>query len=399
VTSPPLSDERAVDEALKQLIDRFPVPRKSDRVEVLGAQYDLGLAWVHFGQGFGGLNVAAGLQPHVDEVLRVRGFPPSSGDFIALHQCANVINAVGTVVQKRRFLRPIFTGTAHWCQLFSEPGAGSDLAGLSTTAIRDGDEWLVNGQKVWTSGAAEARWAILLARTDPAAPKHQGLTFFVCDMRATGVLVRPLRQADGGTHFNEVFLTDVRLPDDMRLGDIGQGWGISITALHSERDGTGDFFARPIAEVVALWHDRVDRSSPHALVLRDQLVRLWIESRVVEMSNLRMRAALKGGGSTPLGSLAKIASSEHAQRLAQLATTLMGPAGQVGLHYDDALRDREFNSLSSMSAQRFAIRSRAMTIEGGTNEILRNVIGERVLGLAGEPRTDKTLPWREVLRS
>jgi alkylation response protein AidB-like acyl-CoA dehydrogenase len=399
VTSSPTTGERAIDEALRQLLERFPDPTTSDPADILGAQYDLGLAWVHFGKGFGGLAVAAGLQTRVDEVLRTRGFPPTTADFIGFHQCATAINAVGTVAQKTRFLRPIFTGAEHWCQLFSEPGAGSDLAGLSTAAYRDGEEWVVNGQKVWTSGAADARWAILVARTDPAVPKHRGITFFICDMEAPGVVVRPLRQADGGAHFNEVFLTDVHLPDSMRLGDVGQGWGISITALHSERDGTGAAFSRPIAAVVALWRDRSDRTSPQALALRDELTRLWIESRVVEMSNLRMRAALETGGSTPLGSLAKIASSEHAQRVAQLATTIMGPAGQVDLHYDDALMNRdEFDSIAGMSPQRFAVRSRAMSIEGGTNEIQRNIIGERVLGLTGDPRTDKTLPWRDVPR-
>jgi alkylation response protein AidB-like acyl-CoA dehydrogenase len=384
---------------LDQLLERVPQPEGSDPVLALGEQYDVGLAWVHFKQGYGGLGVAAGLQTLVDERLRGAGFPPSAGDFIGLHQSATAINAVGTAEQKARFLRPIFTGTEHWCQLFSEPGAGSDLAGLSTAAMRDGDEWVVNGQKVWTSGAAEARWAILVARTDPALPKHRGLTFFICDMHASGVLVRPLRQADGGAHFNEVFLTDVRVPDANRLGEVGQGWGISITALHSERDGTGEAFSRPIEGLLRLWRERADRTSPHALALRDRVLRTWVESRVVEMSNLRMRAALDDGGSTPLGSLAKIATSEHAQRLAQLATTIMGPAGQIGLRYDDALRNEEqFDSLVAMTPQRFAVRSRALSIEGGTNEIQRNIIGERVLGLAGDPRTDKTMPWKDVPR-
>jgi alkylation response protein AidB-like acyl-CoA dehydrogenase len=393
------ADEIRVDDALEQLLERVADPVDSDLVTVLGEQYDLGLAWVHFGAGYGGLGVAAGLQTRVDERLRQAGFPSSAGDFIGLHQSATAINAVGTHEQKTRFLRPIFTGTEHWCQLFSEPGAGSDLAGLSTAAIRDGDEWIVNGQKVWTSGAAEARWAILVARTDPGLPKHRGLTFFICDMLAPGVVVRPLRQADGGAHFNEVFLTDVRVPDAHRLGDVGQGWGISITALHSERDGTGDAFVRPIEGLLRAWRERSDRTSPHALALRNQVLRTWVESRVVEMSNLRMRAALDAGGSTPLGSLAKIATSEHAQRLAQLATTVMGPAGQVGLRYDDAFRNEDpSDSLVAMTPQRFAVRSRALSIEGGTNEIQRNIIGERVLGLAGDPRTDKTMPWRDVPR-
>jgi alkylation response protein AidB-like acyl-CoA dehydrogenase len=385
--------ERRVDE----LLEKFPDPASADPVEFLGTQFDLGLAWVHFDERFGGLGVPAGLQTSVDRRLRDAGAPPSLGDYVALHQGAYAIHSAGTPEQRARFLRPIFTGEEHWCQLFSEPGAGSDLAGLSTLAVRDGDEWVVNGQKVWTSGAVGSRWAILVARTDPNLPKHRGLSFFVCDMELPGVEIRPLRQADGGAHFNEVFLSDVHLPDSLRLGDVGQGWGISIASLHSEREGTGDAFARPIDELLELWRARDDRVSPYALALRDQVLRMWVEARVVELSNLRMRAAQGRGGSTPLGSLAKIASSEHTQRFSEVLIRLMGPAGQVGFDYDATLEGDE--EKIALQPHMIAVRSRAMSIEGGTNEIQRNIVGERVLGLPGDVRVDKDLPWRKVPRS
>jgi alkylation response protein AidB-like acyl-CoA dehydrogenase len=389
--------ERArVDRRVDELLAKFPAPADADPVEFLGTQFDLGLAWVHFDERSGGLGVAAGLQTTIDARLRDAGAPPSLGDYVALHQSAFAIHSAGTPEQRSRYLRPIFTGEEHWCQLFSEPGAGSDLAGLSTLAVRDGDEWVVNGQKVWTSGAVGARWAILVARTDPNLPKHRGLSFFVCDMELPGIEIRPLRQADGGADFNEVFLSNVHLPDSLRLGDVGQGWGISIASLHSEREGTS-VFARPIESLLELWKAREDRRSPYALALRDQLMRMWVEARVVELSNLRMRAALGRGGSTPLGSLAKIATSEHTQRYSEVMVRLMGPAGQVGFDYEALLNDDEETIASQ--PHMIVVRSRAMSIEGGTNEIQRNIVGERVLGLPGDVRVDKDPPWRDVPRS
>jgi alkylation response protein AidB-like acyl-CoA dehydrogenase len=317
-----------------------------------------------------------------------------------MHQVAAAFNAVGTPEQKAAFLRRAFTGEDHWCQLFSEPGAGSDLAGLSTSAMRDGDEWLVNGQKVWTSGARESKWAILVARTDPNLPKHRGLTFFICDMHAPGVDIRPLRQADGGAHFNEVFLNDVRIPDERRLGDVGQGWGVSLTGLHSERAGTGDAFQRPIQQLLDVWHGRADRSSAYALALRDQVARAWCEDRVLQLNNARMKAALGRGGDTPLGSIAKVMAAEFNQRLSSLMVTLLGPEGQVGIDYDAQLRRESMGGTATMrQPQLFAVRSRANSIEGGTSEINRNIIGERVLGLPGDIRVDKDRPWREVPRN
>lgn len=392
-----ITERDKVLDRIGELMTRFPDPANADPIEFLGCQFDLGLAWVHFDEGFGGLGLSAGHQPEIDRRLHDSGAPASAGDYIGLHQGASAIHAAGTDAQRQRFLRPIFTGEEHWCQLFSEPGAGSDLAGLATRAAADGDEWIINGSKVWTSGAIHARWAILLARTDPELPKHRGLTFFICDLHQPGVDIRPLRQADGNAHFNEVFLTEARIPDSLRIGDVGQGWGISLACLNSERDGAGDAFRRPVSHLLELWRAWPDRTSPHALALRANLLRVLVDAMVLDYLILRVREAQDRGGSTPLGSVLKVAASEHTQRLSNVVVSLMGPGGQVGFDYDSL--ESDFESRLAAVPHMLVVRSRAMSIEGGTNEIQRNIVGERVLGLPGDVRTDKNVPWREVPRS
>jgi len=212
-----------------------------DAREFLGARFDAGLAWVHFPSGSGGLDLPRGFQSLVEDELTAAGAPVGGGPHngIGMGMAAPTIAAFGTEEQRRKFLRPLFTGEHFYCQLFSEPGAGSDLAGVSTRAVRDGDDWIVNGQKVWTSSAQKAQRAILVARTDPTVPKHQGLTYFVCDMTAPEVEVRPLRQLTGEAEFNEVFLTDVRIPDEDRIGAVGEGWKVANATLMSERVNIG----------------------------------------------------------------------------------------------------------------------------------------------------------------
>ena len=379
--------EARVDGAIGELLGRFPRPREADPLEFLGARFDAGLAWIHFGTGAGGLGLPRDLQSTVERRLSEAGAPEPLGDYVGLHQAAEAVHAAGTPEQRGRFLRNAFTGQEHWCQLFSEPGAGSDLAALSTSAQRDGSTWVVNGQKVWTSGARHADWAILLARTDPDAPKHRGLTLFVCGMHEPGVDVRPLRQADGGAHFSEVFLTDVQVPDDLRLGPVGNGWGISLAAMSSERAGTARLFRRPADELVRRWSARPDRDTAAGRARRDQVVRALIEARVAE---------------APLEpSLAKLAASEQCQRQSATLASVMGMEAQTGLDYGAALASTESLDLdfAGMDPARFVVRARAMSIEGGTNEIQRNVVGERVLGLPGDVRLDKDRPWREVPRS
>jgi alkylation response protein AidB-like acyl-CoA dehydrogenase len=386
-------DAALVDKAIDQLLATHD-STTVDKSTFLGAQFDNGLAWVHAEPGFGGLGVSARLQSDVDTRLAEAGAPNPVDNFIGVFQSAAALHAAGTPAQKRRFLRPLFTCEEYWCQLFSEPGAGSDLAGLATSAVRDGDEWIVNGQKVWTSAARIARWAILVARTDPSVPKHKGLTFFVCDMHAAGVDIRPLRQGDGGTHFNEVFLTDVRVPDSLRVGEVGQGWGISLAGLNSEREGFG--LAMPlglrVAELLPLWRRRADKSSGEAAVLRQRVVDAWIAEEIMRFSNLRMKAAQGRGGADNSGSLSKLNRARFVQRVMDLAVDLIGAEGMLGGDYDWETTGRA----PSIPVQ--MVRSRATTIEGGTSEIMLNVTGERLLGLPGDIRVDKGRPWSEVPR-
>lgn len=225
----------------RELLAAFP-PSEVDRLDFLRARFDAGLAWVHFPVGLGGLGAPRALQAVVTAELAAAGAPDNDPRRIGigLGMAAPTILRYGTAEQQRRWLRPLWTGEEVWCQLFSEPGAGSDLAALATRAVLDADGvWTVDGQKVWTSSAHTARWAILIARTDPTVPKHQGITYFVCDMTDPGVEVRPLRQITGEAEFNEVFLTGVRIPDTDRLGAVGEGWRVAQTTLNNERVAIG----------------------------------------------------------------------------------------------------------------------------------------------------------------
>ncbi|GAB3866370.1 acyl-CoA dehydrogenase family protein [Dactylosporangium cerinum] len=254
-------------------------------LDFLRARFDAGLAWVQFPEGLGGLGLPREEQSAVDEAFAAAGAPDNNPRRIGigLGMAAPTILRHGTDEQRRRWLRPLWTGEEVWCQLFSEPGAGSDLAGLATRAVRvsdkDGDGWIVDGQKVWTSMAHEARWAILIARTDPAVPKHQGITYFVLDMTAPGVEVRPLRQATGEAEFNEVFLTGVRIPDTDRLGAVGEGWAVAQTTLMNERVAIGGGAAPReggvIGVVTDVWRKRPELRTP---ALHDALLRLWVEA-------------------------------------------------------------------------------------------------------------------------
>jgi len=215
-------------------------PKIESVTEFLGAQFDAGLAWVHFPEGEGGLGLAPNLQTLVNKTLAAAGAPsPYYRNPIGYGMGAPTVMSHGSEAQKARYLRPLFTGEEVWCQLFSEPGAGSDVAGLACKAERDGDEWIVNGQKVWTTLAHLAKWGMLVARTDPDQPKHKGMTYFVVDMEQEGVEVRPLRQMTGEAEFNEVYFTDARVPDVERLGEVGEGWRVSLTTLMNERVSIG----------------------------------------------------------------------------------------------------------------------------------------------------------------
>src|SRR5439155_4651719 len=229
------SAEGRVAELVERLLTEHD-PRTTPEREFWGAQFDLGLAWVEFPEGKGGLGLDPGLQDIVDQRLIDEDAPLNLlHNMLGVGMAAPTLIAFGTEEQQRRLLRPLFTCDELWCQMFSEPGAGSDVASLATRAERDGDEWIVNGQKVWTTMAHRARWGLLLARTDPEVPKHQGLSYFYIDMQQRGVDVRPLRQITGEAEFNEIFLTEARIPDRQRIGPVGEGWNVAIATLMNER--------------------------------------------------------------------------------------------------------------------------------------------------------------------
>ena len=382
-------------------------PGAMPRLDFLRARFDAGLAWVHFPAGLGGLGLSRELQREVDAAFAAAGAPDNQPGRISigLGMAAPTILRFGTPEQQARFLRPLWTGEEVWCQLFSEPGAGSDLAALATRAVRDPDgsqeaddaDWVLDGQKVWTSSAHNARWAILVARTDPDVPKHQGLTYFVADMTAPGVEVRPLRQLTGEAEFNEVFLTGVRIPDAHRLGAVGDGWTGAMTTRMTVRVAIGGNAvpreAGTIGLAAATWRSRPELRTPD---LHDRLLRLWVDWEVFRLTGERLRQQLAVGQPGPEGSGTKLAFARLNQAVTALELELLG---EEGLGYDDwTVRRPEMVDFTGRQPGYRYLRARGNSIEGGTSEILRNIIAERVLGLPPEPRTDRDLPWKDLPR-
>jgi alkylation response protein AidB-like acyl-CoA dehydrogenase len=268
---------------------------------------------------------------------------------------------------------------------------------LATSAVRDGDDWIVNGQKVWTSLAHEASWALLIARTDPAVPKHQGLTYLVCNMRDPGIEVRPLRQLTGETEFNEVFLTDVRVPDANRIGGIGDGWRVTQGTLMNERVAiAGSIPLReggPIGSLCAQWRARPDLRRPAML---DSVMQLWVQAEALRLTSARLTQQLMAGQPGPEGSGTKLAYATLAQHASSVELDL---AAEDALRYDDwTARRPVLGDLAERSAGFRYLRAKGYSIEGGTSEVMRNIIAERVLGLPAEPRTDKDAPWKDLPR-
>jgi alkylation response protein AidB-like acyl-CoA dehydrogenase len=388
-----------VTERLEELLAAHD-PRQEEPPDFFGHQFDAGLANLAWPIGLGGLGLggsgpAGWSQGEVERRLRDAGAKSALlRNPLGVGMGLPTLLQWGTSSQQQAWCRPCFTTEHVWCQLFSEPGAGSDLASLATRAVRDGDDWMVQGQKVWTSLAHVARIGMLLARTDPSAPKHRGLTFFLVDMTAPGVTVRPLRQMTGEIEFNEVFLDNVRVPDARRVGEIGDGWRVATTTLMNERvvlsgSGTGssgNVGGAKMASVLALARETGASSRP---VVRDALVSRWMEATVIRLLNQRTRALRAAGRPGPEGSLAKLAQGLHNRRLQQTAVQLLGAGGQAFV---------PGSSLAGSSIQGF-LRAQGNTIEGGTSNILRNVIGERVLGLPREPGPDKDTPWDQLPRS
>jgi alkylation response protein AidB-like acyl-CoA dehydrogenase len=393
----PVSDEEEILALCHQLLAELP-PKTTDPVTFLGRQFDLGLGWVHFPVGNGGLGRSPGFQRLINETLVPAGAPIAAYRNVIGHGMgAPTVVTHGTDAQKARYLRPLFTGEEIWCQLFSEPGAGSDVAGLATRAVQDGDEWIVNGQKVWTTLAHVAKWGMLVARTDPDQPKHKGMTYFVVDMEASGVEVRPLFQITGEAEFNEVYFTDVRIPDAERLGDVGEGWRVTLTTLMNERVAIGGGVpakgAGFIGEAVKEWKAR-GLNDPAA---KDALMSLWVRAEALRLTNIRAGQLRSIGNPGPEGSIGKAMSADLNKDISAFTVGLLGPEGM--LFPSGYSMERPKHAMQWVNPQQAFLRARANSIEGGTTEIAKNIIGERVLGLPGDVRNDKDVPWTQVPRS
>jgi alkylation response protein AidB-like acyl-CoA dehydrogenase len=354
-------------------------------------KYDSGYGVPHWPKEYGG----GGFSP-IERVI----WNQEEGAYAALNSpftighgmCGPTLMAWGAEDHKRARLPALASGEEIWCQLFSEPAAGSDLAGLRTRAIKSDDgsgDWLVNGQKIWTSGAHYSDWGLLLARTDPQVPKHQGLTMFFLNMKSSGVEVRPIKQANGNAGFNEVYFTDVRIPDLQRLGAVGQGWQVSLTTLMNERLSIGSGMSTQFPELFAFCMEAEVDGHP---AIDDRMVRSRLAAFAVRQSGLKytgMRAITalsKGQMPGPENSIGKLVAGQTMQDIAMFALDLQGQAGVV-VGDDQPLAGRFQSTL---------LRSPATRIEGGSDEILRNIIGERVLGLPGDIRVDKQVPFNEI---
>lgn len=316
----------------------------------------------------------------------------SSAFIIGQGMCGPTVMAWAKEEQKRRLLPPLASGEEIWCQLFSEPAGGSDLAGLRTRAVRADDgsgDWIINGQKIWTSGAQHSDWGLLITRTDPDVPKHKGLTMFFLDMRSPGVEVRPIKQVNGQSGFNEVYFTDVRIPDDQRLGAVGQGWEVSLTTLMNERLSIGSGMSTGFPELFQFCLEaEIDgRPAIDDAAVRSRLAQFAVRQSGLKYTGMRAITALsKGQTPGPENSIGKLVAGATMQELAMFALDLQGQAGVIQ------------NPDSPMNArfQGMLLRSPATRIEGGSDEILRNIIAERVLGLPGDIRVDKTVAFKDI---
>jgi len=402
-----MDDTALVEDRVEQLLREHP-PDRTSPAEFWGAQFDLGLAWIQFPEGKGGLAVDPGLQDVVDGRLLDAGAPSNLlVNMMGVGMAGPTLVAYGTEEQQERLLRPDFTCEEIWCQMFSEPGAGSDVAALATRAERDGDEWVVNGQKVWTSMAHVARWGLLLARTDPEQPKHKGLSYFYIDMHQAGVDVRPLRQMTGEAEFNEIFFTDARIPDSQRIGEVGDGWNVAIATLMNERvmlGRVGKLTGQEggvIRHAVRLWN-RLPADERDA-ARRDELARLWIESEIVRLTMMRAEQGRDRGTPGPEGSIGRLMVSEHQRDVFEFVMNLLGAEGMLISDYEmrrpEVIGETALGPDDKVDLQKGFLTTRGSTIGGGTTEISRNILGERVLGLPKEPAADRDVPWSQLTRS
>lgn len=314
-----------------------------------------------------------------DELSRAGVSRPSNA--IGIGWAGPTIVHAGSEAQKKRYMFPLLAGEEIWCQLFSEPEAGSDLASLRTRAELDGDEWIVNGQKIWTSGAQHSQFGILLARTDPTAAKHRGITYFICPMDVPGIEVRPIREMVGGQTFNEVFLTDVRLPRDSVVGDVNDGWRLAKVTLGNERVSlsTGGILWGHGPTAMDLISQIRAKGAVADPVMRQRIAAVYVEHQILELIRMRtLTARLRGEQPGPEASIRKILADEHGQHVAALAVDLMGTSGVLS----PDVKGTDLERLVWTSAFLF---SQALTIGGGTGQVQRNIVAERVLQLPHEP--------------
>jgi len=310
---------------------------------------------------------------------------------IGIGMCGPTILAHGTDEQKERWIPKLLSGEEIWCQLFSEPSAGSDLAGLRSSAVRDGGEWVVNGQKIWTTGAHFCDWGILVVRTDPTVAKHAGLSFFVVDMHSPGIEIRPITQINGGQGFNEVFFSDVRIPDDQRIGAVGNGWAVSITTLMNERQSIGSGMGIGAVEDLVGFARQIQIDGGSALedrAVRERIADFVVKARGLKYTSLRTLTALSQGRPPgPEASMGKLVGAFLQQEASSFAMELAGAGG--------ALLD-EGATIGEAAWQQRYLSIPGLRIAGGTDEVLRNIIAERVLGLPPDARADKGIPFKDI---
>src|SRR6185369_8659469 len=346
-------------------------------------KFDAGFARITWEPEFGGRSGTT-TQQIIFSQEEARFDVPTAVFVIGLGMIAPTLRACGTDAQQHRYLTKLLRGEEIWSQLFSEPGAGSDVASLSTTAVRDGDEWVLNGQKVWTSGAQYSDFGEIICRTNPEAEKHKGITAFIVDMRALGVTIKPLKQMNGGASFNEVFFDDVRVPNENVLGDVNEGWTVAITTLMNERvaigSGGGGGGRGTVQHLITLAQQRGSNGDAR---VRQQLADLYTKTRIQKFLSMRtLTAATKGKVPGPEGSIGKLLGGRIMTQLGELTVSLAGADAVAG-------NTRLAQTLLAAPAGHIA---------GGSDEVMKNIIGERVLGLPGEPRPDKGVAWREVPR-
>ncbi|MEL7482544.1 MAG: acyl-CoA dehydrogenase family protein [Pseudomonadota bacterium] len=370
------------DKPLRQRISGEEYMRRAKDWQALKAQH--GYAQITWPKEIGGRGGTAMQQVIWNQ--EEGQFDAPTGPFtIGLGMCVPTVIAFGSDAHKARYVKPSLTGEEIWCQLFSEPAAGSDVAGVKTRAVKDGDEWVINGQKVWTTGAHFSDYGILLTRTDPKAVKHKGLTMFIVDMKAPGVEVRQIHQASGGREFNEVYFTDVRIPDSDRLGDVGQGWKVAIVTLMNERLAVGGSPGPDWAEIMDYARGT---GALNEQAFRQQLADWYVAAQGYKLTKFRTQTALSRGETPgPESSIGKVITANQLQDICNAAIEMQD-------HYG-IMTDTETMPADAIFQQSF-MWAPGLRIAGGTDEILKNIIAERVLGLPGDIRVDKSVPFDEL---